>query len=41
LEHHPIVNLGVGGYGLDQAVLKFEKYAWHAPTRIAILGLYR
>ena len=35
-----IVNLGVGGYGLDQAVLKFEKYARHYPTRIAILELY-
>ena len=35
-----ILNLGVGGYGLDQAVLKFEKYARHSPTRIAILGLY-
>jgi hypothetical protein len=36
-----ILNLGVGGYGLDQAVLKFEKYARHSPTRIAILGLYQ
>jgi len=35
-----ILNLGVGGYGLDQAVLKFEKYARHYPTRIAMLGLY-
>jgi|RhiMetdeSRZDD1v2_1073273.scaffolds.fasta_scaffold547902_1 hypothetical protein len=36
-----IVNRGVGGYGLDQAVLKFEKYARHSPTRLAILGLHR
>ena len=35
-----ILNLGVGGYGLDQAVLKFEKYGLRYPTRIAILGLY-
>jgi hypothetical protein len=35
-----ILNLGVGGYGLDQAVLKFEKYGRQYPTRIAILGLY-
>jgi len=35
-----IVNLGVGGYGLDQSVLKFEKYARHYPTQLAILGLY-
>jgi hypothetical protein len=35
-----IVNLGVGGYGLDQAVLKFERYARRYPTRLAILGLY-
>jgi hypothetical protein len=35
-----ILNLGVGGYGLDQAVLKFEKYGRRHPTRIAILGLY-
>lgn len=35
-----ILNFGVGGYGLDQAVLKFEKYGRHHPTRIALLGLY-
>lgn len=35
-----ILNLGVGGYGLDQAVLKFEKHARRYPTRFAILGLY-
>ena len=35
-----ILNLGVGGYGLDQAVLKFEKHAQRYPTRLAILGLY-
>jgi hypothetical protein len=35
-----ILNLGVGGYGLDQAVLKFEKHARRYPTRLAILGLY-
>lgn len=36
-----ILNFGVGGYGLDQAVLKFERYSSEYPTRIAILGLYR
>ncbi len=35
-----ILNLGVGGYGLDQAVLKFEKYGRRYPARFAILGLY-
>jgi hypothetical protein len=35
-----ILNLGVGGYGLDQTVLKFEKHAQRYPTRLAILGLY-
>ena len=35
-----ILNFGVGGYGLDQAVLKFEKYGSEYPTRIAIIGLY-
>lgn len=35
-----ILNLGVGGYGLDQAVLKFEKHARNYSTRLAILGLY-
>jgi hypothetical protein len=35
-----ILNFGVGGYGLDQAVLKFERYSSEYPTRIAILGLY-
>jgi hypothetical protein len=35
-----IMNSGVGGYGLDQAVLKFEKYGRRYPTRIAVLGLY-
>jgi hypothetical protein len=35
-----ILNLGVGGYGLDQAVLKFEKYGRGYPTRLAVLGLY-
>jgi hypothetical protein len=35
-----ILNLGVGAYGLDQAVLKFEKYGRHYPTRIALLGLF-
>ena len=40
LTGEPILNLGVGGYGLDQAVLKFEKHARSYPTRIAILGLY-
>jgi hypothetical protein len=35
-----IINLGVGGYGLDQAVHKFEKYGRRYPPRIAILGLY-
>jgi hypothetical protein len=35
-----ILNYGEGGYGLDQAVLKFERYRDAIPTRIAILGLY-
>ncbi len=35
-----VVNLGVAGYGLDQAVLKFEKYGHRYHTRLAILGLY-
>jgi hypothetical protein len=35
-----ILNLGVGGYGLDQAVLKFEKYGRFYSTRLAILALY-
>jgi hypothetical protein len=35
-----ILNLGVMGYGLDQAVLKFEKYGAKYPTPYAILDLY-
>jgi hypothetical protein len=35
-----ILNYGQGGYGLDQAVLKFERYRDAHPTRLAILGLY-
>jgi hypothetical protein len=35
-----ILNLGVGGYGIDQAVLKFEKYGHQYETPLAILGLY-
>tara|TARA_Y100000022_G_C13227757_1_gene365785 strand:- start:92 stop:1222 length:1131 start_codon:yes stop_codon:yes gene_type:complete len=39
-----ILNLGVQGYGLDQAVLKFEKYHKELKskykTKVAILGLY-
>jgi hypothetical protein len=35
-----IVNYGVGGYGLDQAVLKFEKFGGQRPTPVAILALY-
>lgn len=35
-----ILNFGVGGYGLDQAVLKFEKYSSEYSTPIAILGLF-
>ena len=38
LTNHAILNMGVDGYGLDQAALKFEKYAAAHPTRIAILG---
>ncbi|MDP3939423.1 MAG: hypothetical protein Q8R92_14985, partial [Deltaproteobacteria bacterium] len=34
-----ILNLGVSGYGLDQAVLKFEKYGERFPTERAILAL--
>lgn len=35
-----ILNYGENAYGLDQAVLKFERYRDAHPTRIAILGLY-
>jgi hypothetical protein len=35
-----IANLGVNGYGLDQAVLKFERYGTRYRGRVAILGLY-
>src|SRR5262249_46829988 len=35
-----ILNFGSGGYGLDQAVLKFEKYGPQYPTPFVILGLY-
>jgi hypothetical protein len=35
-----ILNFGVGGYGLDQAVLKFERYGRDYRTPIALLGLY-
>jgi hypothetical protein len=34
-----ILNMGVGGYGLDQSVLKFEKYGSQYKTPVAILGL--
>ena len=34
-----ILNLGVNGYGLDQAALKFEKYSEQYHTRYAILAL--
>jgi hypothetical protein len=34
------LNFGVGGYGLDQAVLKAEKYSSRFSTKISILGLY-
>jgi len=37
---HTILNFGVGGYGLDQAVLAFEKWGAEYPGRIALLGLY-
>lgn len=37
---HEILNFGVGGYGLDQAVLAFEKWGAAYPGRIALLGLY-
>ena len=37
---HAILNFGVGGYGLDQAVLAFEKCGAEYPGRIALLGLY-
>jgi len=40
LTGHAILNFGVGGYGLDQAVLAFEKYGAEYPGRIALLGLY-
>lgn len=35
-----ILNYGVGGFSLVQAVLKFERYATASPTRFAILGIY-
>ncbi len=35
-----IANLGVNGYGLDQAVMKFERYGTRYRARVAILGLY-
>jgi len=35
-----IVNLGVNGYGLDQAVLKHEKLGGRWRTPVAILGVY-
>ncbi len=35
-----IVNLGAHAYGLDQAVLKFEKYGGKYPGRVAILSLF-
>lgn len=34
-----ILNLGVNGYGTDQAYLKLEKYHEHYPSRVLILGL--
>ena len=37
---HGILNFGVGGYGLDQAVLAFEKWGAEYSGRIALLGLY-
>lgn len=36
-----IVNLGVPGYGLDQALLKFERYGSRYRTRFVIIGLNR
>lgn len=35
----PILNMGVGGYGIDQAVLKFEKYASTYPAPHCILNV--
>jgi hypothetical protein len=34
-----ILNLGVNGYGVDQAVLKFEKYGARYPAKYVILSL--
>lgn len=34
-----VLNMGVGGYGVDQAVLKFEKYAAENPAMFCILGV--
>lgn len=36
-----IANFGVGGYGIDQAVLKFEEFHKSLDTEVAILGIYR
>ncbi len=34
-----ILNLGVNGYGTDQAYLKLEKYHEHYPSRVLLLGV--
>ncbi len=43
LSNFGIINLGVGGYGLDQSILKFEKYSKKKTLKKVnniILGLY-
>ena len=34
-----ILNMGVNGYGADQSLLKFEKYAASFPSEYAVLGI--
>ena len=34
-----ILNMGVNGYGADQSLLKFEKYAARFPSEYAVLGI--
>ena len=36
-----IANMGVSAYGLDQAVLKYERYGAPLKTKYVILGLFR
>ncbi|MCK5685407.1 hypothetical protein KAJ27_14845, partial [bacterium] len=36
-----ILNMGEGGYGLGQSILKYIKHGAEVPAKFAILGLYR